>query len=427
MARILIENGRVIDPSQTLDRTMSLLIEDERIAGYDASPDGCDQTIDASGCLVVPGLIDLHVQLREPGWEEDETIETGTAAALAGGFTSILCLPNTDPPIDTQAGVEFVRQKAARARNCRVLVAGCVSKDRAGEELAEIGSLVEAGAVAFSDAPRPIHNSELLRRALEYCLMFDKTILSHPEEPNLSHEGIMHEGTVSMVLALKGMPTEAEDVMTSRDLRLAESTGGRLHILNTSSSSGVDLLRRVKLRGVSVTAGVCVANLVLTDKCLRSFDTSCKLNPPLRSQDHVDACIEGLRDGTIDVISSGHSPRASEKKMLELDTAPFGMAALETALSLVLTRLVQPGHLSLMRALEAMTLGPAKALGIDRGTLQIGATADVTVIDPQAQWTVDPQQFRSKSSSTAFAGWELQGRATHVLVDGELRYVLAGR
>lgn len=421
MSRILIENGRVIDPSQNLDRVTNLLVDNGRIAAYDAAATGNERVISAAGRIVSPGLIDLHVQLREPGREEDETIESGTAAAVAGGFTSIVCLPNTEPPIDSQAGVEFIRQKAARAGNCHVYVAACVSKDRAGKELAEIGSLVEAGAVAFTDAPRGIQNAELLRRAFEYCLMFDRPILNHPEELELSHDGVMHEGTVSMVLGLEGLPTEAEDVMTSRDLRLAESTGGRLHLLNVSSHSSVDLVRRVKLRGVGVSAGVCMYNLVLTDELLRTFDSNCKVDPPLRSQEHVEACVQGLKDGTIDVISSAHAPRAPEKKMLELDRAPFGMLGLETLLGLVVTKLIQPGHLDWMQALQKLTVNPARVLGIPKGTLQIGADADITIIDPDATWTVDRDQFRSKSTNTPFGGWKLQGRAVQVLVGGQPR------
>jgi dihydroorotase len=418
MSRILIQNGRVIDPSQQLDRVTNLLIEEGRIAAYDAPANGHQRVIDAGGKIVAPGLVDLNAQLREPGREEDETIETGTAAALAGGFTSIVCLPNTDPPIDTQASVQFVRQKAARADNCNVLVAGCVSKDRAGQELAEIGSLVEAGAVAFTDAPRPVLNSELLRRAFEYCLMFDKPILSHPEVLELSHDGIMHEGALSMVLGLAALPAEAEDVATSRDLRLAEATGGRLHLLNISTVGSVDLVRRVKSRGVAVTAGVCPYNLVLTDECLRTFDSNCKVNPPLRSQEHVEACLAGLADDTIDVISSGHAPRASEKKMLELDRAPFGMVGLETTLALIVTKVIRPGHLDWMKALEKLTINPARVLGIEKGTLQIGADADVVIIDPDSAWTVDPRLFKSKSPNTPFAGWELNGRVVEVLVGG---------
>jgi dihydroorotase len=436
MTSMLIVGGRVIDPSQSLDRVTNVLIENGRVAAYDAPTDsssgagaasanGC-QVIDASGMIVSPGLVDMHVQLREPGCEEDETIESGTAAALAGGFTSIVCTPDTEPPIDTQASVEFVRQKAARARHCHVYVVACVSKNREGEELAEIGSLVEAGAVAFSDASRPIYNTNLLRRALEYCLMFDKPILNHPEVLELSRGGVMHEGLISMILGLTGMPPEAEDVMTSRDLRLAESTGGRLHLMNISSSDSVEMIRRAKARGVKVSAAVCPPHFTLTDQRLRTFDSNCKLNPPLRSQDHVDACIAGLADGTLDVIASGHAPRAAEKKMLELDLAPFGAVNLETTLALVITRLIEPGHLDWPAALAKMTDNPARILGLDKGTLRIGADADVTIINPSVRWKVDPARFRSRSSNTPFAGRELVGRAEYTIVGGQVRYAANG-
>ena len=322
MLSLLIKNGRVIDPSQQLDRVTNVLIEGGRIAALDAAEAAYDEVIDATGTIVAPGLVDIHTELREPGSEEDETIESGTAAALAGGFTSVACLPNTDPPIDTQAGVEFVRQKAARARNCHVFVLGCVSKNREGQQLAEIGTLVEAGAVGFTDAERPIQNSELMRRALEYCLMFGVPILNPPEVLELTHNGIMHEGLTSMVLGLSGMPADAEDVMTARDLRLAEYTGGRLHLMNISSAGSVELIRRYKARGLSVTAEICPAHFTLTDETLRTFDSNCKINPPLRSRNHIEACIAGLADGTIDIIASCHAPRASEKKLQELDRAP---------------------------------------------------------------------------------------------------------
>jgi dihydroorotase len=422
MSRLLITGGRVICPAQGLDRVTNLLIEDGKIAALDAHANGDTKVLDATGKIVAPGLVDLHTQLREPGCEEDETIESGTAAALAGGYTSIACLPETDPPIDTPAGVEFVRQKAARAHHCHVFVIGCVSKNREGKELAEIGSLVEAGAVAFSDAMHPIQNSELLRRALEYCLMFDKPILSHPEVLELTGGGVMHEGRVSMVLGLAGMSVAAEDVMTSRDIRLAETTGGRLHLLNVSSAASVDLVRRNKLRRVEVTAGVCAINFTLTDEVLRSFESDCKLNPPLRSQEHLDACIAGLKDGTLDVISSGHAPRAVEKKMQELDLAPFGMVSLETTLPLVITKLIEPGHLDWITALAKLTHNPARILGLRKGTLRVGADADVVVIDPDVRWTVDADRFQSKSCNTPLTGMTLRGRAAHVVVAGEVRY-----
>jgi dihydroorotase len=425
MSRLVITGGRVICPAQGLDRVANLLIEDSRIAAIDAQPRGDETKIDASGMIVAPGLIDLHTQLREPGCEEDETIETGTAAALAGGYTSIACLPETNPPIDTPAGVEFVRQKASRARNSHVFVVGCVSKNAEGQELAEIGSLVEAGAVAFSDGMRPVANSDLLRRALEYCLMFDKPILSHPEAAELSHGGVMHEGRVSMVLGLPGMPAAAEDVMTSRDIRLAEATGGRLHLLNVSSSVSIDLIRRAKVHNGGVTAGVCAINFAITDEALRSFDADCKVNPPLRSQDHVEACIAGLKDGTIDVIASGHAPRAVEKKMQELDLAPFGMSSLETTLALVIAKLIERGHLDWPTALAKLTLNPARVLGLNKGTLKVGADADIVIIDPQVKWTVEPARFRSKSGNTPLAGMELRGRAAKTIVVGEIRYEAA--
>jgi dihydroorotase len=422
MPRLLITNGRLICPAQGLDRETSLLIEDGRIAAYDAAPRGDEQVIDATGQIVAPGLIDLHTQLREPGCEEDETIATGTAAALAGGFTTIACLPETDPPIDTAANVEFVRQKAARAGNCNVLVVGCVSKNREGKELAELGSLSEAGAVAYSDGLCSIQSSELLRRALEYSLMFNKPILHHPESIELSRGGVMHEGKMSLVLGLAGMPAEAEDVMTGRDIRLTEATGGRLHLLNISSSVSIELVRRTKLRGQNLTAGVCAINFTLTDDLLRSFDSHYKLNPPLRSRDHVDACIAGLKFGTIDVISSGHAPRASEKKMQELDLAPFGMSSLETTLPLVITQLIEPGHLEWSDALAKLTINPANILGIQKGTLRIGADADVTIIDPAARWRIDPSRFHSKSSNTPLDGYSVVGRAIKTIVAGEVKY-----
>ncbi|MDP6442232.1 MAG: dihydroorotase [Pirellulaceae bacterium] len=423
MTKLMLQNGRIVDPTQGIDRVANLLIEDGRIGGIDVDSQGLAQIVDVEGMVVAPGLIDVHAELREPGLEEDETIETGTAAALAGGFSSIACIANTDPPLDTQAGVEFVRQKAARADNCHVHVIACVSKGREGRELAELASLTEAGAVGFSDADLPIHNAELLRRALEYCLMLDRPILNHPEVLELAHGGVMHEGMISMVLGLAGIPAEAEDVMTGRDLRLAESTGGRMHLMNISSAGSVELIRRAKSRGVQVTAEVCPHHLSLTDELLRSFEPNCKVNPPLRSQDHVDACIEGLRDGTIDIICSGHAPRAREKKMVELDLAPFGIAGLETALAVAITHLVVPGLLDWGALIEKMSVNPARLLGLaDRGTLAVGSPADVTVIDPDAKWTVSPNEFRSKSANSPYANRELTGCAAHVVVDGRLRF-----
>jgi dihydroorotase len=422
MPNLLIKNGRVIDPSQEMDRITNLLIADGRIAAYDAVGDGQETVIDAKGKIVAPGLIDMHVHLREPGFEEDETIATGTAAALAGGFASIACIPNTDPPIDTQGSVEFIRDRAARADNCNVFVIACVSKNREGKELAEIGQLVEAGAVAFSDDGAPIGDPELMRRAFEYCLMFDKPVLNHAEIRELTQRGVMHEGLTSLVLGLPGIPAAAEDVMTARDIALAEATGGKYHLMHVSTAGSVDIVRRAKRRDVRVTTEVAPHHFTLTDECLRTFDSNYKMNPPLRGKEHVEAILAGLADGTIDCIASDHAPHAKEKKMQELDQAPFGIVGLETTLGLVVTKLILPGILDWPKALRKLTINPAKVLGISKGTLQIGADADITVIDPAAKWTVDPAKFRSKSKNTPFAGMELTGRAEMVIVGGKVKF-----
>jgi len=424
MSEILIQNGRLIDPRQGIDRPASLLLRDGKVVGIDTPPSRERATIiNAQGMIVAPGLIDMHVQLREPGFEEDETIESGTAAALAGGFTSLACLPDTDPPLDSQAGVEFVQHQAVRADNCHVFVLACVSKNRDGEQLAELGTLCNAGAVGFTDAMAPIHSAELMRRALEYSQMFNRPILNHPEVVDLTRNGIMHEGLVSTILGLASLPAEAEDVMTGRDLRLAEATGGRLHLLNISSGGSVELIRRAKNRGVRITAGVCAHHFSLTDEALRTFDTNCKVNPPLRSSDHVGQVILGLQDNTLDVICSGHAPRPTEKKMQELDQAPFGMVGLETVLGLVGAKLIATNLLCWTQAIEKMSANPAAILGqTAKGHLSAGADADVTVFDPQARWSVDPARFRSKSSNSPLAGWELQGRVEFTIVSGRIKY-----
>jgi dihydroorotase len=350
-----------------------LLLRDGKVAGFDVSPNGHDRVIDAAGKIVVPGLIDMNVELREPGQEEDETIETGTAAALAGGFTSIACVPTSEPPIDTQGGVQYVRTRAMQANNCNVFPLACVSKERKGEELAEIGLLFEAGAVGFCDGGRPIRNAELLRRALEYCRMFDKPVMNRPEIAEISHGGVMHEGLVSLTLGLSGLPAEAEDMMTARDLRLAESTGGRLHLTAISTTGSVEQIRRAKSRGAKVTVEVSPQNFTLTDEKLRTFSSNYKVRPPLRSQEHIDS--------------------------------------------------IRPGHLTWMQAIEKLTINPARVLGLkSKGHLSAGADADVTIIDPDAEWTVDARQLRSKSSNTPFHNWTLYGRAEKVIVGGEVKF-----
>ncbi|MDR1484141.1 MAG: dihydroorotase [Planctomycetaceae bacterium] len=413
-----IIGGHVVDPSQGLDAVCNIRIDDGKIVSVGCKPDVDDEVFDASGKIVVPGLIDMHVHLREPGREEDETIETGTRAAVNGGFTSIACCPNTEPPIDSQAMVEFIQQQASRSRNCNVFVICCISKNREGKELAELGQLFEAGAIACSDDGSPVEDAELMRRAFEYCLMFDKPLLSHSEVTSLTKSGVMHEGMVSLLLGLRGMPVAAEDVMVAQDITLAELTGGRLHVMHVSTEGAVSEIRRAKLRGIRVTAEVTPHHLVLTDECMKSFNPNFKMSPPLRSRNHVEACIEGLRDNTIDVIASDHAPHAAEKKMRELDQAPFGVIGLETVLPVVITKLIKTNILTWASLVEKLALNPARILNLSKGTLQVGADADVTVIDPDLRRQIAAVDFKSKSKNSPFIGMELMGKAVAVFVGG---------
>jgi dihydroorotase len=421
MNLLRIINGRLIDPSQQLDEVGELWIRGEQIVGV-GSQRGMQatRTLDAAGMIVCPGLIDMHVHLREPGREEDETIATGSAAAIAGGITSLACMPNTDPPVDHQAAAEFVYLQAERAGNANVFPVGCITKGRQGAELAEIGGLVEGGAVAFTDDDAPVVSAEIMRRALEYCRMFDRPVLSHAEDLELTRGGIMHEGRESMRLGLRGMPAAAEEVMVHRDIELAQLTGGRLHLLHVSTAGSVELIRRAKDKGVRVTAETCPQYCFLTDKCLHSFDSNYKLNPPLRTDNDVRAIIAGLKDGTLDVLASDHSPHAPQKKLRELDQAPFGIVGLETLLPICIATLIEPGHLTWPQLIDKLTIRPARVLGIDRGTLKPGADADVTIIDPAIEWAIDVNKFASKSRNSPFAGKSVRGRAHAVIVSGEI-------
>lgn len=423
MTTIRITNGRIIDPAQGIDQVADLWIQGNRIAGIGPQPALTPgRVIDAAGKIVCPGLIDMHVHLREPGREEDETIATGTAAALAGGITSVACMPNTDPALDSQAAAEFVYLQAERAGQANVFPIGAITKGRQGTELAEIGGLVKGGAVAFTDDDAPVVSAEIMRRALEYCQMFDRAVLSHCEDLDLSRGGVMHEGFESTRLGFRGMPAAAEEVAVSRDVALAELTGSRLHILHISTAGSVDKIRRARQRGVRVSAEVCPHHFTLTDQTLRTFDSNYKMTPPLRTEADVQALIAGLKDGTLEVIASDHAPHAPEKKMRELDQAPGGVIGLETLLPICIRSLIEPGHLTWPQLLEKLTINPARVLGIDRGTLRTGAKADVTIIDPTVEWTIDPKQFRSKSRNSPFAGWKVRGRATTVIVGGAVRY-----
>lgn len=423
MKTLRITNGRVIDPSQKIDQVYDLWIQGGTIKGLGPQPGlHADRTIDAAGKIVCPGLIDMHVHLREPGREEDETIASGTAAAQAGGVTSVACMPNTEPALDSQAAAEFVHLQAERAGHANVFPIGAITKGRQGAELSEMGGLVEGGAVAFTDDGSPVVSAAIMRRALEYSQMFQKAILTHAEDLELTRGGVMNEGFESMRLGLAGMPAAGEEVMTHRDIALAELTGGRLHICHVSTAGSVDLIRRARQRGVRVSGEACPHHFTLTDKCLRTFDSNYKMSPPLRTQTDVEAIIEGLKDGTLEVIATDHAPHAPEKKMRELDQAPNGIIGLETLLPICVIALIEPGHLTWPQLIEKLTINPAKVLGIDRGTLKPGAPADVTIIDPKAEWTVDPAKFKSKSRNTPYAGQKVRGRAEAVILGGEVKF-----
>ena len=418
---ILIKNGRIIDHANKVDEKLDVLVSDGKISklGKPGSlPANGSQVIDAAGKFVVPGLIDMHVHLREPGSEYKETIATGTAAAKAGGFTSVCCMPNTNPVNDNRSVTEFIISQA-RSASAQVFPIGTVTKGSKGEELAEMGELHAAGCVAISDDGKPVMNASMMRRAMEYSRIFDMLIISHCEDSTLSFKGVMNEGIVSTELGLRGIPRAAEDVMTGRDISLAELTGGRLHIAHVSTAGSVRLIRDAKSRGVKVTAETCPHYFSLTEEAVRGYNTLAKMNPPLRTGDDVAAIKQGLKDGTIDVIATDHAPHAMDEKSGEFDYAPFGIVGLETALGLTL-KLVQEGVFSLAEAIRKLSVNPALILKLDKGTLSVGADADITMIDLNEDWTVDASQFKSKSKNTPFDGWNLRGKAVRTIVGGKI-------
>lgn len=418
---ILIKNGHIIDPANKVDEKLDVLVSDGKIFKLGkpgALPANDSQVIDAAGKFVVPGLIDMHVHLREPGFEYKETIATGTAAAKAGGFTSVCCMPNTNPVNDNRSVTEFIISQA-RSASAQVFPIGTVTKGSKGEELAEMGELHAAGCVAISDDGKPVMNASMMRRAMEYSRIFDMLIISHCEDSTLSFKGVMNEGIVSTELGLRGIPRAAEDVMTGRDISLAELTGGRLHIAHVSTAGSVRLIRDAKSRGVKVTAETCPHYFSLTEEAVRGYNTLAKMNPPLRTGDDVAAIKQGLKDGIIDVIATDHAPHAMDEKSGEFDYAPFGIVGLETALGLTL-KLVQEGVFSLAEAIRKLSVNPALILKLDKGTLSVGADADITMIDLNEDWTVDASQFKSKSKNTPFDGWNLRGKAVRTIVGGKI-------
>jgi len=415
--KLAIRGGRILDPALNLDAAGDLLIEVGKIRG------SADETIDAANLLVVPGLVDMHVHLREPGDDEEETIASGAAAAAAGGFTSVACMPNTDPPIDSRSAAEFVYQQAARAGAANVFPIGAITKGRRGEELSEMGSLVAGGAVAFSDDGDSVADSGLMRRGLEYAKMFGRPIISHCEDKSLSGDGNVNESEVSAILGFDGMPAAAEEIMIWRDIRIAELTGGRLHVAHVSTAGAVELIRVAKAKGLSVSAEATPHHLLLTDELVKTFDSNYKMNPPLRTARDAAALREGLRDGTIDAIASDHAPHTPEEKEVEFTYAPYGVIGLESTLAMVLSELVGEGEgkLDLGTAIRAMTQAPARILGLGRkGTLAVGSDADVTIIDLAARWEIDPAAFKSKARNCPFAGRRVKGKAAATIVGGRV-------
>ncbi len=418
----VVRNGHVVDPASGRDGTGDLWILDGRIIDRPADGEAKGATvIDAAGCLVMPGLVDMHVHLCEPGYEYRETLESGAEAAAAGGVTGVACMPDTKPDLDDAPAVRFVRSRASGVP-VHVYPVAAVTVGRAGERLTEMGELSDAGAVALSDADRTIRNPAILRRALEYARMFDLPIIAHCEDPSLSAGGLMHEGRHATRLGLKGVPSIAEETIAARDIMLAEWTGGRLHITHVSTAVTVGLVRAAKQRSVRVTADVSPHHLVLTDEALSSYDTRLKINPPLRSRADVEALREGLADGTIDAIASDHTPRSVDEKNTEFEEALPGAAGLETMLSVVYTELIAPGLMTWRDAVLRLSTAPSGILGMEGGSLAAGSAADFFLFDPEGTWTVDPASFKSRSGNTPFAGCVLKGNVTMTIVGGRVVY-----
>ncbi len=427
IADLLIRSGRVIDPASGRDETADVLIAGGRVRQVGRVTDAAALVIDADGLIVCPGLIDMHVHLREPGNEDEETIESGTAAAVAGGFTTVACMPNTHPPLDNEAAIEFIFRQAARAAHCNVLPIGALTKGRAGKELAEIGQMVRAGAVAFSDDGCGVANPAVMLRAMQYVAMFGKPVIQHCEDADLAAGGCMHSGLTSVRLGLPGIPALAEEVMVQRDILLARQAGARYHVAHISTAGAVQMVREARQRGIGITAEVTPHHLLLTEESCGNYDTHFKVNPPLRTAADVAACREGVADGTIECLCTDHAPHGAEEKELEFQHAPFGMVGLETAVPLTIRALIEPGRIDWSRWVACWTSNPARVLGIDRGTLRDNAVADVTLIDPAAEWVVDSASFQSRSRNTPFEGWMVRGRAVATIVGGRVRHTLLDR
>ena len=417
--KLLINNGHVLDPSNRRDGRFDVLIDRGKIVDVQPTiPANGTKTIDAKGLLVVPGFVDLHTHLRQPGREDKETIETGARAAVRGGFTTICAMPNTEPAIDHRGVVDFIHQEAQRLGLVSVHPIGAITKGRQGLELTDFGELFDAGCVALSDDGSPVADGWLMRRALEYAKVFNRPLIQHAEDPTLVAGGVMHEGLVSTTLGLRGIPSEAESVCVARDLALAELTGGWVHFAHVSCAKSVELIRHAKRRGVRVSCEVTPHHLALTHETVEGFNTHAKVNPPLRTESDRTSLIEGLRDGTIECIATDHAPHTDWEKDADFDSAPFGISGLETALGVCVEVLISPGHLTWSQLIEKLSTNPARIAGLHAGTLGIGVEADITLIDPKRSWTVDPKQFVSKGRHSPFAGKTLKGAVVRVLHHG---------
>lgn len=419
--KLLIKNGHIIDAKTGLDGIYDLLSEDGKIVDIskDISADGCE-IIDASGRYVLPGLVDAHCHLRDPGFEYKEDIESGTKSAAKGGFTSIACMPNTNPVTDNEAVIKYILNKAKQEGCVNVFPIGAITKGQKGEELAEIGEMKFAGAVAVSDDGRPVKSASLMKKALQYASMFDIAVISHCEDMDLAEDGVMNEGYTSTILGLKGIPAAAEETMVARELILAEYLGIPIHIAHVSTELSVELIRNAKKRGVKVTCETCPHYFSLTEEACLGYDTNAKINPPLRKAEDVRAVIEGIADDTIDIIATDHAPHHIDEKRVEFSLAANGTVGFETALPLAVTNLVRPGVLTINRLVEKMCLNPSRLLSISKGTLEIGAAADITIVDINDEFTVDPLGFASKSKNSPFGGMKLFGSICGTIVGGKL-------